>query len=103
MLPAGSVATMGLPESDASFERSCGFEKVAPPSVEREKKTSRFPGESSSQTTFMPPLASSAIRGLKENPDVCERLFGAEKVNPPSVERLKRMFELELVSSSHTA
>src|SRR5690242_11041630 len=103
MLPEGSVATMGLPESDASFERSCGFAKVFPPSVEREKKTSRFPGESSSQTTFIPPFASSAIRGLNENPEVFERLFGVEKVNPPSVERLKRIFEFELVSSSHTA
>src|SRR5438132_12018953 len=38
MLPLESTTIWGLPESPGSLERFSGVEKVAPPSLEREKK-----------------------------------------------------------------
>jgi hypothetical protein len=40
MLPLESVAICGAQEAPGSFERFCGVEKVAPPSLERLKKMS---------------------------------------------------------------
>src|SRR6476646_1158999 len=102
MLPPVSAAICGLAESGGSLETFMGVEKVRPPSVEWLNMTSRLPGVKSSQTTLMPPWLSVAMRGLKEKPDVLEMLLGAENVAPPSVERLNRILEFVLVSSSQT-
>ena len=55
MLPLESVAICGA-QARRSFERFCGVEKVAPPSLERLKKMSL-----KVQTTLMLPLESMAI------------------------------------------
>src|SRR6185437_16816306 len=101
MLPAVSAAICWLPESAESFERLTAAVKLTPAFVEWLNMMTVLPGVSSSQTTFTLPELPTAIRGLNEKPDVFERFTGVEKVTPPSVERLNRMFELVLVSSSH--
>src|SRR6266849_4391870 len=103
MLPFLSTAICGVIEEPVGlFETITGVENVAPPSAERVKKTSGLPGVSSSQTTLMLPLASSAMRGLKEKPELLERFLGVENVVPPSVERLNRIFDLAVSSSQTT-
>jgi hypothetical protein len=58
MLPLGSVAIrVRATETRRSFERFCGVEKVAPPSLERLKKMSPL----TFQTTLMLSLESMAI------------------------------------------
>src|SRR6476646_10915762 len=91
MLPAESVAICGEEDESESCEILTGVEKVAPPSVERANRISRFPGPSSFQTTLIPSCESTAMRGSKGKRVELEMIFGAEKVAPPSEERLKRM------------
>src|SRR6266403_4524252 len=50
----------------------------------------------------MPPLLSTAMRGLKEYPVLLDTFRGVDHVAPPSVDRLNRILELFAVSSSQT-
>src|SRR6266852_5510402 len=94
ILPPRSTAICGLLELPILRERDLSAGKVAPLSAERLKEMSEWPAVSSSQTTLMLPFSSSAMRGLKEKPELLERFLGVENVVPPSVERLNRIFEL---------
>src|SRR5579859_6456293 len=62
---------------------------------------SEWPRVSSSHTTLMLPPRSTANCGETEPAALIERIAGAEKVMPPSVERLKAMPRLS-VSFSQT-
>src|SRR5256885_2113333 len=108
MLPVVSTAICGT-EYKAVFivaERFVGAEKVMPPSVERLKKileVRKLQSGLSSHTILMWAAASTAMTGLKEHPRLLETCFAAgvgRKVAPPSVERLNKILELALVSSS---
>jgi hypothetical protein len=85
-------------------ERFIGAEKVVPPSAERLKNTFEVLKKSglSCQTTLMLPPASTAMRGLKEEAGLLERLLCAENVAPPSEERPNKILEFVSVSSSQT-
>src|SRR5579859_270127 len=65
MLPLKSTATCGKSaDPPGLLERFTGVENVAPPSVERPKKTERVPGVLSSQTRLIWPCVSTAICGF---------------------------------------
>src|SRR6266849_535297 len=104
MLPFLSTAICGLTEPAALLETitGVGTGTAANPSAERVKKTPRLFRASSSQTTLMLPWASTAMRGLKEEPKPLERFVGVENVAPPSVERLNRIFAVAVSSSQTT-
>src|SRR5437016_5202380 len=89
MFPLESKAICGLSDAPKLFETFLGVEKGAPPSVERLRKTSKLPGLLSCQTTSMLPLESKAICGEDDLASL-KRFFGAEKVTPPSLERLRK-------------
>src|SRR5260370_22332236 len=75
-------------------ERCDDAEKWGQITVERLKKKSRFPAVLSSHTTSMLPLESATICALNEKPELLDTFFGVEKVAPPSVERVKKMWGL---------
>src|SRR6266849_4403695 len=100
ILPLESTANRALDEPGL-LETFFGVgKKVAPPSVEREKKMSGLTlgGVFSSQDTFILPPASSASCGPLALPGMLERFLGiGEKVAPPSTERLKKMVKLPVL------
>src|SRR5439155_12122119 len=53
-------------------------------------------GVLSSQTKLILALASTLSHGLEENPESLERFCSVENVAPPSPERAKKIFVLEL-------
>jgi len=65
MLPLESRAIFSTTEKSKVFERFLGVEKVAPPSLERLKKTAKLPSDVAKpvHTTLMLPLESRAICG----------------------------------------
>src|SRR5258708_2278606 len=82
--------------------RFFGVENVAPPSVLRLRKALVLPGVESAQVTLMLPAESTAISGRIELPELLEMFCGAEKVAPPSVERLKKISALLEVLPAQT-
>src|SRR5262249_49438640 len=101
IFPAASTAICDAMEPPALVETKTGAEKVAPPSSERLNMMPSKP-ESLSQTTKTLPEESAATCGLEESAESLERLTGAEKVTPPSVEWLKKTSLGPGVSSSQT-
>src|SRR5438876_197591 len=102
MLPLGPTAICGW---NALLERILGVEKETPPSVEPAKRTAEpaMPPEvRSPQTTLMLPAESTAICEDPEEAALLDRFLGVEKVALPSVERLKKIWELPGVKSSQT-
>src|SRR5579859_632371 len=86
-LPFLSATISGMVDEPLLPERFCGAAKVAPESVEREKKMSSLPGVLSSQTTLTLPSESTASEGSAENPELLEILIGEEKDVPPLLDR----------------
>src|SRR5215831_18161384 len=82
ILPPGSVPICAVLENPGLWDKFKRAEKLWPPSVERVKKMSKFPGLSFSHTTLILPARSTAISALLEFPTLCERLLGAEKLAP---------------------
>src|ERR1044072_8787923 len=84
------------------LDNGLGSENVWPPSFERENIMVLTPGPSSSQTTLMPSLESTAISGSKALPDECEISIKSEKVSPKSFERRKTTRRLKKRVSPQT-
>src|SRR6266852_5597088 len=101
MLPPASIRICGSNEPFVLAARSSGVENVAPPLVECVKNTPKVMS-SFSHTTLILPAASTDTCGLALSAASRERFCGAEKVAPPSLERLKRMSQLPGVSSTQT-
>src|SRR6266481_1209972 len=95
MLPPASTTTCGI--CVWSFDTWTGAEKVAPPSLDRLKKTGLFVEQGTSKqpdhTRLRLPTASSAREGLNPPPAgwPTETSMGIEKEFPPSVERVKKI------------
>ena len=106
MLPFLSTAICAFNEPPGLVDTILGDENVAPPSLELLNQMARLP-VSLSQRTLMLPVVSTAICGTEYKAVfiVAERFVGAEKVMPPSVERLKKILEVRKLQSklsSHT-
>src|SRR5439155_1307270 len=106
MLPLLSTAICGPIDPLGLVDTIFGAENVFPPSLEPLNQMARLP-LSLSQTTLMLPAVSTAICGTEYKAVfiVAERFVGAEKVMPPSVERLKKILEVPKLQSglsSHT-
>ena len=86
----------------SGFERFTGGEKVVPLSVERLKEMSEWLAISSSQTTLMLPLLSTAICGPIDPLGLVDTIFGAENVFPPSLEPLNQTARLPVSLSQTT-
>src|SRR6266446_303810 len=95
MLPFLSTAICASDDKPKSLSRSlerfCGV-NVAPPSLERAKKMSKFPllVLLSCQITSILPTASRASRALDEERAFLETFVGGT-VAPPALERAKKM------------
>src|SRR5947209_1351727 len=79
ILPLESTAIRGLKEKPEELEMFFGVEKVAPPSEDRLNKMFELLAVSSSHTTLMLPVASTAIWGVKVKRGSLETFFGEEK------------------------
>src|SRR5438552_1043027 len=96
MLPPLSTTTSATVMSDSVLlERFSAAEKVAPPSLERRKKTSysQLTHRAFAHTRSSAPLGSAEIRGQLQMSGSPQSGVGSEKLAPPSPERVNQMVQ----------